>query len=115
MRTLRILLFGIAGLVLAFLFQVYVAGLLVGIALLPFWFLIVGQFILPKSRRAIRVCLEPVIIEFDDVCEGLDAEAREQLDKAFNAPARLSGRLIPRSYFKQWHEFKIESHHFLLL
>jgi len=115
MRALRILLLGTVGLILAFLIQFYVLGLLIGIALLPFSFLVIGQFLLPKSRRAIQVYLQPIGLEFEDEPEWLDTEAREQLDKALNAPARLSGRSIPPSYFKQWHEFQVEPHHFLLL
>lgn len=115
MRALRILLLGIVGLVLTFLVQVYIVGLVVGIVLLPFLFLIVGLLILPRSRRAVRVCLEPIVIEPDDVCASMDAEAREQLDKVLNAPARLNGKTIKRSYFKQWLEFRVEPYHFLLL
>lgn len=115
MRALRILLFGIIGLILAFALPFYMVGFLVGVALLPFWLLVIGQIILPKSRRAIQVRIEPIVLKFENVPSSLDAEAREELGKILNAPARLSGRSIARSHFTRWLEFQVQPTHFFLL
>jgi hypothetical protein len=105
---------GIAGLILVCAVQFYVVDLLVGIALLPFLFLISGQVILPKHCRTIWVLLEPIIIDFENMREWLDESEAAQLAEIVNAP-RLSGKVLERSYFKQWHEFEVVPHHFLLL
>lgn len=114
MRALKILLFGILGLTLAFTFQFYIVDCLVGIALLPFWLLVIGQISLPKSRRAIQVRLEPIVLKFENVPD-LDDEKKEELEKALNGPTRLSGRPIMRSHFSRWHEFQVHPDHFFLL
>ena len=114
MRALRILSFGILGLTLAFLLQFYILGFLVGIALLPFGLLVIGQISLPKSRRAIQVRLEPLVLRFENVPD-LDDGKKEELENALNAPTRLSGRSIMRSHFSRWHEFQVHPNHFLLL
>jgi hypothetical protein len=75
-------------------------------AAVPMLLLVIGQFVLPRSKRSIRVWFDPIVLEIDG----------EFLSFKPGTPmGRLSGRDLVYSYFKQWHDFEIVTHRFLLL
>lgn len=101
MRTLKIFGMGLIGLIAVFAVQIYFAYTLIAIALIPLALLIVGQFYLPHSRRAVSVWFDPAVFEHSAHGAVL--------------PLRLSGKELKYTYFKQSHEFKIVTHRFWLL
>jgi hypothetical protein len=106
MRSLRILALGVVGLTLAFLVQEVNFYVLSGMALAPLTLLVAGQFYLPRSKHAIQVWFNPIVIEFEG----------ERISLEPGTPVgRLSGKELTYSYFKQWHEFEIVTHRHWLL
>jgi hypothetical protein len=75
-------------------------------ALVPFLFVLAGQLILPHARRTIHVWFNPIVLgkdgEFYSVEPGVPV-------------GRLSGKVLVYSHFRQWHDFRIETHRFFLL
>jgi hypothetical protein len=106
MRSVRIIVLGIVGLTVALLFPAVQSYVLLAMAVLPFIFLVIGQLVLPRSRRIIRVWFNPIILEIDGEIFSLEPGV---------PMGRLSGRDLVYGYFKQWHEFTITTHRFLLL
>jgi len=98
---------GVVGLAAALLFPAVQSYVLLAMAALPFLFLVSGQLVLPRSKRTIRVWFSPVFLEI----KGETFPLFEPGD----AMGRLSGRDMVYSYFKQWHEFDIATHRFLVL
>jgi hypothetical protein len=106
MRSVRIFVLGVVGLVAAFLIPAIQSYLLSVMAVTPLVLLAVGQFWLPRSKRIIQVWFNPVILELDG--ELFSSEPGTPL-------GRLSGKNLKYSFFKQWHEFEIVTHRFWLL
>ena len=106
MRSVRIFVLGVLGLVAAFLIPAIQSYLLSVMATTPLVLLAVGQFWLPRSKRIIQVWFNPIILE----PEG------ELISPEPGTPfGRLSGKNLTYSLFKQWHEFEIVTHRFWLL
>jgi hypothetical protein len=106
MRTLKIFALGVLGLAAAFLLPFIQNYILFAMALTPLILLLVGQFYLPRSNRAIRVWFNPIVVELDG--ELVSVEPGTPV-------GRLSGRELAFSHFKQWHDFEIVTHRFWLL
>jgi len=106
MRSVKILVLGIAGLAAAFLIPAIQGYLLSVMAISPLILLVAGQFWLPRSKRIIQVWFNPIIFELDG--ELISAEPGTPL-------GRLSGRDLVYGFFKQWHEFEIVTHRYWLL
>jgi hypothetical protein len=106
MRSVRIFVLGVVGFVAAFLIPAIQGYLLSIMAISPLILLGVGQFWLPRSKRNIQVWFNPIIVEADG--EVFSPELGTSL-------ARLSGKNLTYSLFKQWHEFEIVTHRFWLL
>ena len=106
MRSVRIFVLGVVGLVAAFLIPAIQGYLLSVMAITPLVLLVAGQFWLPRSKRDIQVWFNPIIVEFDG--EVFSPEPGTPL-------GRLSGKNLTYSLFKQWHEFEIVTHRFWLL
>src|ERR1700742_298452 len=106
MRPIGFLILGIICLVLALLVPALRSYLLFSMAVAPLLLLAIGQVVLPRSKRAVSVWFNPVVIDLGE----------EQIAVAPGTPVgRLSGRDMAYSYFKQWHEFEIVTHRFWLL
>lgn len=106
LRSLRILALGMLGLAAALLFPIVQGYFLFTMALTPLVLLVLGQFFLPRSKRIIQVWFNATIPDDED----------EPLTPEPGSPfLRLSGKDLPYSFFKQWHEFKIVTHRFWLL
>jgi hypothetical protein len=106
MRSVKILALGILGLAIAFLLPSVQNYVLFGLALVPFVLLVAGQMVLPRSKRIIRVWFDPIILKIHGISIAVEP----------GTPAgRLSGRDMVYGYFKQWHEFEIVTHRFLVL
>jgi hypothetical protein len=106
LRSLRILAMGVLGLAAALLLPVVQVYVLSVMALCPLALLAAGQFYLPRSKRAIQVWFNPIVIELDD--ELISPEPGIPL-------GRLSGKELTYSIFKQWHEFEVVTHRHWLL
>ena len=106
MRSVRIFVLGIVGLVAAFLIPAIQGYLLSVMAISPLVLLAVGQFWLPRSKRVIQVWFYPIILELDGELISLEPGTPS---------GRLSGKNLTYSLFKQWHEFEIVTHRFWLL
>jgi hypothetical protein len=106
MRSARIFALGVIGLSAAFLIQVVQSYVLTVMALCPLVLLLFGQFYLPRSKRTIHVWFNPIVIEYEG--ELTSPEPGTPL-------GRLSGKTLFYGFFKQWHEFEIVTHRFLLL
>ena len=106
LRSVRIVALGFVGLAAALLFEQVAVYVLTAMALAPLLLLVAGQFYLPRSKHAIQVWFNPIVIEFEG----------EQFSVDPGTPVgRLSGKELTYSYFKQWHEFEIMScRHWLL-
>lgn len=91
MRTVRILLIGIAGLCAAVLLRFWLQWATLVITTVPFVFIVVGQFYLPHSKRSFRLWMNPDLLE-----------QTEELS------LRLSGKQVSLGFFKRWYEFEIE-------
>ncbi len=90
MRPAVILLIGLLVTIAAFTIEWWAKWVALGVAALPLFLIILGQFRLPKSRQSIRLWLNPEVAE--------------------NIPEltlRLNGREITFDYFKRWYEFEI--------
>src|SRR5262249_14960251 len=106
MKPARIFALGILGLAAAFLLPAVQNYLLYAMADIPVVLLAAGQFYLPRSKRAIQVWFNPIVIDLDG----------ELISPEAGAPCgRLSGKTLTYSFFKQWHEFEIVTHRFWLL
>src|SRR5690348_6989192 len=106
MRSARILALGVLGLAAALLFPLIQTYVLFTLALMPFALLAIGQLFLPHSKRSIQVWFNPSVL--DDQDEPLSFEPG-------TAFLRLSGKNLPNTFFRQWHEFEIVVHRFWLL
>lgn len=96
---------GLIGLITVFAVQIYFAYTVIAVALIPLALLIIGQLYLPDSKRTVSVWFNPAILNL------IDYDDKEPLIPA----ARLSGKELKYTYFKQSHEFKIVTHRFWLL
>jgi hypothetical protein len=106
MRSVRIFVLGVVGLVAAFLIPAIQGYVLSVMAISPLGLLVIGQFWLPRSKRVIQVWFNPVILELDG----------ELISPEPGTPfGRLSGKNLTYSLFKQRHEFEIVTHRFWLL
>jgi hypothetical protein len=106
MRSVGILVLGVVALTLAVVVPPAQPYILAAMAVIPLGVLAVGQVILPRSKRSIRVWFNPIFVEMDDDLIPLSQGT---------AIGRLSGRNLAHSYFKQWHDFEIIAHRFWLL
>lgn len=98
MRSLRIFGIGSAVLILAFVAMSQAKWVLLAGAALPLALLVIGQFLFPRSTRGIQIWMNPEVVErFGEV------------------KMRLSGKEVPLSFFKTWHEFRVEVTNFWLL
>jgi len=97
-RLLRVFGVGVAVLILAFMVRFWAKWALLAAAALPFVFLVVGQFLFPRSRRSIRIWMNPEVIE-----------------RLGEVRLRLSGKVVPLGFFKSWHDFRIEPRNLWLL
>jgi len=105
-RSVRIFALGVIGLCAAFLIQGVQSYVLAAMALCPLVLLVVGQFYLPRSKRTIHVWFNPIVIEYEG--ELISPEQGMPL-------GRLSGKDLFYGSFRQWHEFEIVTHRFILL
>jgi hypothetical protein len=106
MRSVKIFVLGIIGLAAAFLLPAVQNYVLTAMALCPLVLLLAGQFYLPRAKRTIQVWFNPIVIEYEG----------ELISPVEGMPlARLSGKELTFSFFKQWHDFKIITHRFWLL
>ncbi len=106
MRSVRVFVLGVVGLVAAFLIPAVQGYLLSAMAISPLVLLVVGQFWLPYSKRIIQVWFNPIVLELD----------AELISPEPGTPfGRLNGKNLTYSLFKQWHEFEIVTHRFWLL
>jgi hypothetical protein len=105
-RSVRIFALGVIGLCAAFLIQGVQSYVLAAMALCPPVLLVVGQFYLPRSKRTIHVWFNPIVIEYEG--ELISPEQGMPL-------GRLSGKDLFYGSFRQWHEFEIVTHRFILL
>ena len=107
MRPVGIL--ALAGLVLSLALLIPPAQkqILVAMSAIPLLLLLIGQLILPRSRRSIRVWFNPIVLEIGDELVPLFDEGAPM--------SRLSGRDLTYSSFQQWHDFEIVPHRFWLL
>src|SRR5262245_35868517 len=107
MRPVGILALAGVVLSLALLIPPAQKQILVAMSVIPLLLLIIGQFILPRSRRSIRVWFNPIVLEIGDELIPLFDEGAPM--------GRLSGRDLIYSSFKQWHDFEIVAHRFWLV
>jgi hypothetical protein len=106
MRSVRIFVLGLVGLVAAFLIPPIQSYVLSVMAISPLGLIVIGQFWLPRAKRVIQVWFNPVILKFDE----------ELISPEPGTPfGRLSGKNLTYSFFRQWHEFEIVTHRFWLL
>jgi hypothetical protein len=98
MRSLRIFAVGTAVVILAFTVRLWAKWGLLAVAALPLVFLVAGQFLFPRSKRSIRVWMNPEVVE-----------------SLGEVRLRLSGKVVPLGFFKSWHDFRIEVCNFWLL
>ena len=106
MRSVGILVFGVVALALTVVVPPAQPYVLAAMAIIPLGLLAVGQVILPRSKRSIRVWFNPIFVELDD----------ELIPLAQGTPlGRLSGRNLVYSYFRQWHDFEIVAHRLWLV
>jgi hypothetical protein len=91
MRNLRIFAIGTAATVLAFTARFWAQYALFAAAGVPLAFLVYGQLFFPKSKRSLRLWMNP------EVVGGLGG-----------VNLRLSGKEVTLAFFKRWYEFKIE-------
>jgi hypothetical protein len=98
---------GILGLAISALIPAIQSYVLFVMALAPFALLVIGQLILPRAKRSITVWFNPIVLEIDGETFSIGVPGTSM--------ARLSGRELFYSYFRQWHDFEIEPQRFLLL
>jgi hypothetical protein len=106
MRPVRIIALGTLGLTAAFLLPEIQEYALFAMAAAPILLLALGQFFLPRSKRQIQIWFDPLV---------LDEDEKTHCAAPAVPFARLSGKELAYSAFKQWHDFEIVPHHFLLL
>jgi hypothetical protein len=98
MRPILILVVGLVVTVLAFTIAWWAKWVALGVAALPLFLILWGQFRLPQARQSIWLWLNPEV--------------------AASIPEfslRLNGREITLDFFKRWYEFEIEVRNWWLL
>lgn len=98
MRAARIFLIGLTGLCFALLLRLWLKWAVLVLTTLPFVFILVGQFCLPKSKRSFQLWMNPAVLDLSD-----------------EVSLRLSGRDVSLGFFKRWYEFEIEVCNYWLL
>ncbi len=91
MRAVRIFLIGLTGLCVALLLRFWLKWAAFVVTTLPFLFILVGQFYLPKSKRSFQLWMNPALLAVTD-----------------DISLRLSGKDLSLGFFKRWYEFEIE-------
>ncbi len=106
MRPVKLIILGTVCMIIAFVIPAVESYLFFTMAMIPLILLAIGQMVLPRSKRSVRVWFDPVIISLLEEDTFLESSI---------PVGRLSGKDLVYNYFKQWHDFEITTYRFWLL